>query len=66
MDKRTVDDIQPIQSEQEYNEVLSRLRKGAEHIESPEFQKKSETHKRAALDRYNQLSAQIMKWKGWI
>ena len=59
-------EIQPIQNEQEYEEVLSRLRMGAEYMESPEFQLKPEDHKQAALQRYNQLSARIMKWKGWI
>ncbi|OYD06106.1 hypothetical protein [Paludifilum halophilum] len=59
-------EIQPIQNEQEYEEVLSRLRKGAEYIESPEFQMKSQEHKRVAMERYNQLSEQIMRYKGWI
>lgn len=61
-----MEQIQPIQNEQEYEEVLSRLRRGAEYMETPEFRKKPEKHKQAALERYNQLSARIMRWKGWI
>lgn len=61
-----MDQIQPIHTEAEYEEVLSRLRKGAEHIESPEFQLKPEAYKRAAMDRYNQLSERIMRYMGWI
>ncbi|OYD06114.1 hypothetical protein [Paludifilum halophilum] len=61
-----MDEIQPIRTEAEYEEILSRLRKGAEYIESPEFQMKSQEHKRVAMERYNQLSEQIMRYKGWI
>jgi len=55
-----------IRNDKEYKEVLARLRKGAEYIESPEFQQKPEEHKRAALERYAQLSNAILKYKGLI
>ncbi|SDY22537.1 hypothetical protein [Thermoactinomyces sp. DSM 45892] len=58
--------ITRIQNEQELEEVLSRLRKGAEYIESPEFQKKSEDYKRAANAYYDQLAEQVHRYKGWI
>lgn len=58
--------FQPIRNEQELEEVLSRLRKGAEYIESPEFQLKPEEYKEAVNQFYDQLSYQIYRYKGWI
>ena len=59
-------EIKEIRNEKEYEEILARLRKGAEYIESPEFKAKPEEHKRAALERYAQLSKAILKYKGLI
>jgi len=59
-------EIKEICNDKEYEEVLARLRKGAEYIESPEFQQKSEEHKRKSLERYNQLATMILKYKGLI
>ena len=55
-----------IRNEQEYQKALARLRKGAEYIESPEFQQKPDDHKQKALERYAQLSKAILKYKGLI
>lgn len=55
-----------IRNDKEYEEVLARLRKGAEYIESPEFQQKPEDHKRRSLERYNKLATAILKYKGLI
>lgn len=58
--------IKEIRNDKEYEQVLARLRMGAEYIESPEFQQKSEEHKRKALERYDQLTMMILKYKGLI
>ena len=59
-------EIKEIRNDKEYEQVLARLRKGAEYIESPEFKAKPEEHKRKSLERYNQLATMILKYKGLI
>ncbi|MDQ0417902.1 hypothetical protein J2Z48_002086 [Croceifilum oryzae] len=58
--------VQPIRNELELDEVLSRLMKGAEYIESREFQSKPKEYKQAVNEYYDQLSYQIYKYKGWL
>ena len=60
-----VDKLQ-IRNDQEYQNALARLRKGAEYIESPEFEAKDAGHKQKALKRYAQLADAILKYKGLI
>ena len=55
-----------IRNDQEYQNALARLRKGAEYIESPEFEAKDAGHKQKALKRYAQLADAILKYKGLI
>lgn len=55
-----------IRNDKEYEEILARLLKGAEYIESPEFKAKPEEHKRAVLERCAKLSNAILKYKGLI
>lgn len=61
-----INQIHPIRNDQQLEEVLSRLRKGAEYIESPEFRLKPEDYKQAVNQFYDQLSYQVYKYKGWI
>ena len=55
-----------IRNDQEYQNALARLRKGAEYIESPEFKAKDNDHKQKALKRYTELANAIMKYKELI
>ena len=55
-----------IRNDKEYEEILARLRKGAEYIESPEFQQKPDDYKQKALERYAQLTKAILKYRGMI
>lgn len=61
-----MEEIKPIQNEDEYNEALMRLVTGAEYISSDQFPSLPREVQEVAHRRYDQITNEILKYQEWV